>query len=121
MLPIQQNTDISLTESLTIPRAQFVINSGGLSINAPASITLPAGTNLPVTLNVAVPVQVTIPLTLQVPINIPLSQTGLHQPLTGLQDTMRSYYCEVDKNAQYPQGIYLCQDHANPTPSPIAP
>jgi hypothetical protein len=121
MLPIQQNTDISLTESLTIPRAQFVINSGGLSINAPASITLPAGTNLPVTLNVAVPVQVTIPLTLQVPINIPLSQTGLHQPLTGLQDTVRSYYCEVDKNAQYPQGIYLCQDHANPTPSPIAP
>jgi hypothetical protein len=117
MLPIQQNTDVTLTESLTIPRAQFVINSGALSINAPASITLPKGTTLPVALNVAVPFQVTVPLTLQVPINIPLSQTGLHQPLTGLQDTVRSYYCEVDKNAQYPQGIYLCQDHANPTPT----
>ncbi len=121
MLPIQQNTDVALTESLIIPRAQFVMNSGGLSINAPASITLPAGTILPVALNVAVPVQVNIPLTLQVPVNIPLSQTGLHQPLTGLQDTVRSYYCEVDKNAQYPQGIYLCQDHTNPTPTAIAP
>ena len=119
MLPIQQNTDVVLTESLTIPKAPFVLNSGGLSINAPASITLPAGTNLPVTLNVAVPVQMIIPLTLQVPVNIPLSQTGLHQPLTGLQDAVRSYYCEIDKNAQYPQGVYLCADKTNPTP--IAP
>jgi hypothetical protein len=121
MLPIQQNTDVILTESLTIPHAEFVINSGGLSINAPASITLPAGTNLPVALNVAVPVQVTIPLTLQVPVNIPLAQTGLHQPLTGLQDTVRTYYCEIDKNAQYPEGIYLCKDNTNPTPTSIAP
>jgi hypothetical protein len=121
VLPIQQNTDITLTESLTIPHAGFVINSGGLSIDAPASITLPAGTNLPVALNVAVPVQVTIPLTLQVPVNIPLSQTGLHQSLTGLQDTVRTYYCEMDRNAQYPQGIYLCKDNANPTPTTITP
>ncbi len=121
MLPIQQNTDIVLSESLTIPKAQFELNSGGLSINAPASITLPAGTNLPVSMNVAVPVQVTIPLTLQIPVNIPISQTGLHQSLTGLQDTVRSYYCEIDKNAQYPEGIYLCNDNANPTPTPITP
>ena len=121
MLPIQQNTDVILTESLNIPRAQFVINSGGLSINAPASITLPAGTNLPVALNVAVPVQVTIPLTLQVPVNIPLSQTGLHQSLTGLQNTVRSYYCEIDKNAQYPEGVYLCKDNGNSPTNTIAP
>lgn len=121
VLPIQQNTDITLTESLTIPRAGFVMNSGGLSIDAPASITLPAGTNLPIALNVAVPVQVTIPLTLQVPVNIPLSQTGLHQSLTGLQDTVRTYYCEMDKNAQYPQGIFLCEDNANSTPTSITP
>ncbi|HEX7621106.1 MAG TPA: hypothetical protein VF359_07910 [Anaerolineales bacterium] len=121
MLPIQQNTDVVLTESLAIPHAYVVINSGGLSINAPASITLPAGTNLPIALNIAVPVQFTVPLTLQVPVNIPLSQTGLHQPLTGLQDTVRAYYCMIDKNAQYPQGIYLCKDQEIPTPTPIAP
>jgi len=117
-LPIQQNTDVLLTENLAIPHAYVVINSGGLSINAPASITLPAGTNLPVALNVAVPVQVSIPLTLQIPVNIPLSQTGLHQPLIGLQETVRSYYCQIDKNAQDSQGIYLCQNSNNSTPTP---
>jgi hypothetical protein len=117
-LPVEQNTNIVLTENLAIPRAYVVINSGGLSINAPASITLPAGTNLPVALNVAVPVQISIPMTLQIPVNIPLSQTGLHQPLIGLQETVRSYYCQVDKNAQDSQGIYLCQPGDNSTPTP---
>ncbi|MGZ6346021.1 MAG: hypothetical protein ACXWNC_00410 [Anaerolineales bacterium] len=117
-LPIQQNTNVLLTENLAIPHAYVVINSGGLSINAPASITLPAGTNLPVALNVDVPVQISIPLTLQIPVNIPLSQTGLHQPLIGLQETVRSYYCQIDKNAQDSQGIYLCQNSDNSTPTP---
>jgi hypothetical protein len=117
-LPIQQNTNIVLTDNLAIPKAYVVINSGGLSINAPASITLPAGTNLPVAMNVEVPVQVSIPLTLQIPVVIPLSQTGLHQPLIGLQETVRSYYCQIDKNAQDSQGIYLCQNSDHPTPTP---
>ncbi len=117
-LPIEQNTNVLLTEDLAIPHAYVVINSGGLSINAPASITLPAGTSLPVALNVAVPVQISIPLTLQVPVNIPLSQTGLHQSLIGLQETVRSYYCQVDKNAHDSQGVYLCQPSDNSTPNP---
>ncbi len=121
MLPIQQNTDVTLTENLAIPKAYVVINSGGLSINAPASITLPAGTNLPIALNIAVPIQFTVPLTLQVPVNIPLSQTGLHQPLTELQNSVRTYYCMNDKNAQYPDGVYLCKDLETPSPTPNAP
>jgi hypothetical protein len=121
MVPIQQNTDVALTENLAIPHAYVVINSGGLSINAPASITLPAGTNLPIALNIAVPVQFTVPLTLQLPVNIPLSQTGLHQPLAGLQDTIRTYYCMNDKNAQYPEGVYLCKDLETLSPTPAAP
>lgn len=115
MLPIQQNTDLVLTQSVSIPNAHVVINSGGVTINAPASITLPAGTNLPIALNIAVPVQFSVPVTLQIPVNIPLAQTELHQPITGLQDTVRAYYCTFDKNAQYPQGIYLCEDHDVPT------
>jgi hypothetical protein len=63
----------------------------------------------------AVPVQATVPVTLQVPVNIPLARTELHQPITGLQDTVRAYYCTFDKNAQYPQGIYICEDHDVPT------
>jgi hypothetical protein len=115
MLPIQQNTDVTLTQNVVIPNAYVVINSGGLSINAPASVTLPAGTTLPIALNMSVPVQSTIPVTLQVPVNIPLAQTELHKPFTGLQDTLRPLYCLLDKNAQYPQGIYICKDHDIPT------
>jgi hypothetical protein len=121
MLPIQQNTDVLLTESVSIPNAHIVINSGGLTINAPASITLPAGTNLPIALNIAVPVQFSVPVTLQLPVNVPLAQTGLHQPFISLQDTVRAYYCTFDKNAQYPQGIYLCDDHDVPTSTPSVP
>ncbi len=121
MLPIQQNTDITLTENLAIPKAYVVINSGGLSINAPAAITLPAGTNLPIALNIAVPIQFTVPLTLQLPVNIPLSQTGLHQPLADLQNTVRTYYCMNDKNAQYPEGVYLCKDLETPSTNPVTP
>jgi hypothetical protein len=121
MLPIQQNTDVILSQSVAIPNAHIVINSGGLTINAPANITLPAGTNLPVALNIAVPVQFSVPVTLQVPVNIPLSQTELHQSLTGLQDTVRAYYCSYNKNAQYPQGIYICENHEGPTSTPGVP
>jgi len=121
MLPIQQNTDVILTDSITIPKAHIVINSGGLSINAPTSITIPAGTNLPIALNIAVPVQISVPVTLQVPVKIPLAQTELHQPLTGLQETVREYYCTFDENAQYPQGIYICEDHAIPPSTPGVP
>ena len=121
MLPIQQNTEVTLTQNVVIPNAYVVINSGGLSINAAASVTLPAGTNLPIALNLSVPVQASVPVTLQVPVNIPLAQTELHQPFTGLQNTIRPYYCMLDKNAQYPQGIYICKDHDVPTSTPGVP
>ncbi|HEY5271519.1 MAG TPA: hypothetical protein VII97_14365 [Anaerolineales bacterium] len=121
MLPIQQNTDVILTHNVAIPNAHVVINSGGFTVNAPATVTLPAGTNLPIALNMAVPVQATVPITLQVPVNIPLNQTQLHTPFAGLQNTIHPFYCSFDKNAQYPQGIYICIDHDVPTPSPGVP
>ena len=121
MLPVQQNTDVTLTHSVAIANAYVVINSGGLSINAPANVTLPAGTNLPIALNLEIPVQATVPITLQVPITIPLNQTQLHNPLVGLQNTVRPFYCSFDKNAQYPQGIYICSDHDVPTTTPSTP
>jgi hypothetical protein len=121
MLPIQQNTDVVLTQSVVISNAYVVINSGGFTVNAPATVTLPAGTNLPIALNMSVPVIATLPITLQVPVNIPLNQTQLHAPFAGLQNTIRPFYCSFDKNAQYPQGLYICTDHDNPTPSPNSP
>ncbi len=121
MLPIQQNADVQLTRSVSISGAQVVINSGPFSINAPANVTLPAGTNLPIALNLEIPVQATVPITLQVPINIPLNQTQLHTPFAGLQNAIRPFYCSFDKNAQYPQGIYICKDHDVPASTPGVP
>ncbi len=114
-LPIQQNTTVKLTSAVPIPRTQVSINSGGLSINAPATVTLPEGTDLPIALNLDIPVQVTIPISLEVPVNIPMNQTTLHAPFTGLQQTIRPLYCTVDKNAQYPKGIYICAEPATPS------
>jgi hypothetical protein len=115
-LPIQQNTNVTLTSSVPIAGAWVIINSGGLSINAPANVTLPAGTDLPIALNMNVPVQATVPISLQVPVNIPLNQTDLHAPFTGLQQTIRPLYCTFNKNAQYPQGVFICAGHDAPTP-----
>jgi hypothetical protein len=33
----------------------------------------------------------------------------------------RPLYCSFDKNAQYPQGIYVCEDHDAPTSTPGVP
>jgi len=107
-LPVQQNTTVVLTQSVTIPNAYVVINTQTLNISAPARVTLPSGTNLPIALNLGIPVQVSIPISLRVPVNIPLANTGLHGPFTGLETTIRPYYCMLEPNAQYPQGTFLC-------------
>jgi hypothetical protein len=115
-LPISQNTEVMLTRDISIPGARVVINSGILNINAKANITLPAGTSLPIELKLDVPVQSTIPISMQVPVSIPLNQTGLHEPLIGLQTNLLPLYCMFDKNAQYPEGIYICAEHDTPSP-----
>ena len=112
MLPVQQNTDVTLTRSVAIPGAYIVLNGSSVPVN----VTLPSGTNLPIALNIEIPVQVTIPVSMQVPINIPMDQTQLHIPFTGLQNTILPLYCTFNKNAQYPEGIFLCGGHDAPTP-----
>ena len=88
-LPISQDTVVTLTQPSSISGARVTVNTGGLSINnAPADIVLPAGTILPVHLELIVPVQQSIPITLNVPVDIPLNQTELHEPFTGLQDVV---------------------------------
>ena len=116
-LPVSQNTQVVLTSDVSIPKAHVVINTGVLNINAQATVTLPAGTTLPIALNLDIPVQTTIPISLLVPVNIPMNQTELHEPFTGLQTSLRPLYCMFNNNAQYPEGIYICAEHNTPTPS----
>ena len=68
-----------------------------------------------------VPVLMTVPVSLQVPVNIPLSQTELHAPFNGLQQTILPLYCTFNKNAQYPEGVFICKGHDAPTAAPGVP
>jgi hypothetical protein len=108
-VPVQTTTQITLAETVNIPNAQVVINTGGLNINSNARVSLPAGTPLLVNLNFNLPVQTTIPVHLEVPVNIPMSQTELHEPFVGLQDVVRPWYCLVEPSATNVDGLLVCQ------------
>ncbi len=92
-LPLQQYTDVVLTEDTLVSNVTVNLNTGGLYIqDAQAEITLPAGTVLKVALDMDVPVDTTIPVHLTVPVNIPLAKTQLHEPFVGLQQVVGPYY-----------------------------
>ena len=91
-LPLNTDTTVVLTKNTMIRGARVSLYTGGLSItNAPTDIVLPAGTQLPVHLNLVVPVDQKIPVNLNVAVDIPLNQTDLHKPFTGLQKVVEPY------------------------------
>ncbi len=94
-LPVHTDTTVILTRDITIPNTFVSLNTAGsginLSINAPADITLPTGTPLDINLSITVPVSQTIQVSLPVHVDIPLAQTDLHAPFTGLQQVLEPY------------------------------
>lgn len=97
-LPLQQNTNVTLSEDTLITGVSVTINGGILQItNAPTTIVLPRGAVLPVTLNLTVPVNQTVPVKLNVPVNIPvgvdipMEQTELHSPFKSLRELFAPY------------------------------
>jgi len=108
-VPVQTTTQITLADTVSIPNAQVVINTGGLNINSNARVTLPAGTPLTVNLNFNLPVQTSIPVHLDVPVNIPMSETELHEPFIGLQQVVQPLYCLVDSDASNLNGQLICR------------
>lgn len=90
-LPVRTTTWVTLTEPTPIHAAQVNISTGVITINAPADIVLPAGTQLPIALDITVPVDTTVPVHLAVDVSIPLNETGLHAPFTGLQSVIAPY------------------------------
>ena len=91
-LPLETDTVVVLTDNTLIRGASVSLYTGGLSISsAPTDILLPAGTRLPVHLSLMVPVDQQIPVEPDVPVDIPLNQTDLHQPFTGLQQVVKPY------------------------------
>lgn len=109
-LQLNQQTNVVLSQDVTIENALVTMNTGGLNITrGNTTIILPQGTTLPVVLNLVVPVDTTVPVTLNVPVDIPLSQTQLHEPFTGLQDVVRPFYCMINPNALNLNGEPVCQ------------
>jgi hypothetical protein len=109
-LQLNQQTNVVLSQDVTITNALVTVNTGGLNITrANTTIVLPQGTTLPVVLNLVVPVNTTVPVTLNVPVDIPLSQTQLHEPFTGLQDVVRPFYCMINSNAVNLNGEPICR------------
>ena len=109
-LQLNQQTNVVLSQDVTFSNALVTVNTGGLNISrANTTIVLPSGTILPVVLNLTVPVDTTVPVTLNVPVDIPLVQTQLHEPFTGLQDVLRPIYCLIDVNAINLNGEPICK------------
>lgn len=109
-LQLNQTTNVVLSQDVTIQNALVTMNTGGLNITrGNTTIILPQGTTLPVVLNLTVPVDTTVPVTLNVPVDIPLSQTQLHEPFTGLQDVVRPFYCMINSNAVNLSGESICR------------
>ena len=108
-LNLNQNTNVVLSEAVTIDGARVTLTTGGLNIyNAPATVVLPEGTILPIILNLKVPVDEMIDITLNVPVDIPLEDTELHAPFTGLQEVLKPLYCFVSPSALTLGGEAIC-------------
>jgi len=108
-LQLNQQTNVVLSQDVTIDNALVTVKTGGLNItNALTTIVLPKGTNLPIVLNLTVPVDTTVPVVLNVPVDIPLNQTQLHEPFTGLQEVVRPFYCMLNQGALNLDGRSIC-------------
>ncbi len=109
-LELNQQTNVVLSQDVTINNALVTVNTGGLNITrAATTIVLPQGTTLPVFLRLTVPVDTTVPVVLNVPVDIPLSQTQLHEPFAGLQEVIKPLYCIVNGNAVNLDGEPICK------------
>jgi len=119
-LNVSGNTNVTLSQDVSISGALVTVNTGGLNINnARANIVLPAGTILPIFIeNLVVPVDKSVPAILDVPVDIPLNETELHIPFVGLQKVVEPYYCLLQPDVIV-NGVNVCADAAPLLP--IAP
>ena len=101
ILNVSGPTNVMLSQDVTINGALVTVQTGGLNIvNARATIVLPQNTVLPINIeNLVVPVDQKVLAVLDVPVDIPLDQTELHEPFTGLQQVVKHWFCLVQPNA----------------------
>jgi hypothetical protein len=109
-LPINQSTQLSLTEDTQISGAYIYLNNTPVLTN----LTLPAGTpiqaNFDMTIPVSqsIPVDVTVPVSLLVPLDVAIDQTDLHQSIVGLQGAIEPYKVLLGSNFNSTEDFPLC-------------
>ena len=109
-LQLNQQTNVVLSQDVTINNALVTVNTGGLNITrALTTIVLPQGTTLPIMLNLTVPVDKTVPVALNVQVDIPLEKTQLHEPFSGLQEVVKPFYCMINPAALKLSGQPVCK------------
>ena len=110
-LPLHQDTVVVLVGETPIYGATIYLNGAAV----PIDLVLPTGTSLGINLDLVVPVSQTIgvslevPVNLTVPVNIPLDQTELHQPFTGLQGVVSPYRKLLSNLPRSWEEIPLCK------------
>jgi hypothetical protein len=92
-LPLNQTTVVKLVEDTPIKRAIVYINGAPVitDLQLPKNTRLNIQLNLSVPVNQMLPVVLNVPVRLTVPVDIPLEQTELHQPFSGLQEVVIPY------------------------------
>lgn len=86
-LPLAQGTTVTLLEDTPISGATIYLNGSPVALD----INLPKGAELGINLDLVVPVDAEIPVSIPVHVDIPLEDTELHEPFTGLQQVVKPY------------------------------
>jgi hypothetical protein len=109
-LPINENTQVTLSEDTRIPGATIYLNNTAVLTD----LDLPAGTPLNFSLNTtvpvsqSVPVDVTVPVSLLVPLDLAIEQTDLHQSIVGLKDDIEPYKTLLGSTYTSPGDFPIC-------------
>jgi hypothetical protein len=111
-VPINQDTQIVLSEAVTINGARIYLNNTAVTtdLTLPANTPLQANFNTTIPISTSVPVDITVPVSVQVPIDIAIDKTDLHQSIVGLQEALAPYETTLGTNFNSPQELLICKN-----------
>ncbi len=111
-VPINQDTQIVLSEAATINGARIYLNNTAVTtdLTLPANTPLQANFDTTIPISTSVPVDITVPVSLQVPIDIAIDKTDLHQSIVGLQEALAPYKTTLGTNFNSPQELLICKN-----------
>jgi hypothetical protein len=109
-LPINQSTQLSLTQDTRITGAYIYLNNTAVltDLTLPANTPIQANFDINIPVNTTVPLSITVPVAIQVPVDIAIDQTDLHQSIVGLQGVIEPYKTLMDSSFNSPKDFLMC-------------